>query len=294
MTVQRKTARDLRMEQEEAEYAEMERRYIEAGGKVDKWTVQPLEPVAPQQETKPEDALSPDEANWKTRYGDLRRYSDSLQREAAAREKALRDELAALKRQENAVLPETLEEAREWVEKYPDLARIIKALIREDLQMTEEATAARFEELEQERYQIAKEKALNTILKTHSDFIEIINDPEFRVWLDKQPQERGRMGQAIYDALENDIDPKAAIEAINVYKSDMKREKAPKRNPEREAAMSVTRSSSTAPAPAGGKRVFKESEIESMSIQEYEKLEDEIDQARYEGRIIYDVRGAAM
>lgn len=292
---QRKTARDIRMEQEEAEYAEMERQYIAANGQVDKWTVKPLAPVETPEEPAPEDTLSSEEATWKTRYGDLRRYSENIKKEASDREKALQDELRRLKKEQNTVLPETVEEAREWVEKYPDLARIIKALIREDLQISEEYNSARFEELEAERFQVAKEKAMNVILQKHSDFEEIIQSAEFRDWLDRQPQERGRLGQAIYDALENDIDPKAAIEAINVYKSDMKQAKAPKRNPERDAAMTVARSSSSAPAPTGGnKRTFKESEIEAMSIFEYERLEDEIDQARYEGRIIYDIRGAAM
>lgn len=287
---QRKTARDIRMEQEEAEYAEMERVYREANGQVDPMTLEPLVPIKP---VKEEDTLSEEEATWKKRYGDLRAYSDKIKREAAEAQKALETRIWQLERQKTE-LPETLEEAREWQEKYPDLARVIKTLIREDLQVAEENTSARFEELELQRFEIAKEKAFNAVLKVHPDFGDLINDEDFKDWVQRQPVERGRVGQALYDALENDIDPKAAIEAINVYKSDMKIKTAPKKQPEREAAMTVSRSVNNPPATSGGKKVYKESEIEAMSIREFERLEDDIDQARYEGRIIYDVRGAAM
>lgn len=234
---------------------------------------------------------TPEEKTWKQRYSDLKSYSDRRANEARAKETELTKRIEALEKK-STELPSNIEEARAWVEEYPDLTRIIKTLIREDTQLVEENVTARFEELELERMEIAKEKAINSIRKVHKDFDDLLNDQYFVDWVDRQPVEKGRTGQAIYDALHKGFDAQEAINAINIYKMEKKANK-PEKDPSREVVQQVSRTTSTAPSPTGGKPTFSESQIDSMSAREYEKFEEQIEEARLEGRIVYDITGAA-
>lgn len=281
-----------RIEADEAELAELEAQYIkENGGEIEEEEVKtPLD--------KPSDlpADTPEEETWKKRHSDLRSYSQKQLNELRKEFEDFKKE-AAKKEKEGSQLPQNKAEAEEWVREYPDLARVISTLI--DQRAGEQVTSVSDEvqsvkrELEAERTAMARERAENEILKVHPDFPEIIRTQEFKDWVESQPEVRGpRIGQALYDALyNNETDATSAIQAVNVYKSDTNK-KVPAKDTAREAASSVRKTNISTPS-KDGKRTFSETEIDKMKPWEYEKLEEEIEEARRDGRIVYDISGAA-
>lgn len=278
MTKYRNDARAAQLDAElEAEEAEYRRQF--SG-----------EPVVEQEIDPP--ATTKDEEVWKKRHSDLRSYSQKQLNEREARIQELEKELAEKNKQH--ILPQNKAEAEQWVQDYPDLARVISTLIDERAEkqvssVSDEVKNVRMQ-LEAERESIQRERAMALVIKAHPEFLELIEEQDFKDWVENQPAVRGRIGQSIYDALyNNNTDADAAIQAVNIYKQDKNASKK-QRN---EAALTVKKPSSAIPASTGGKRTFTESEIDAMPYYVYDKLENEIEEARREGRITYDISGAA-
>lgn len=276
-----------RAEAEDAELARLEAEYRQTiEGPVE-------EPVAIEEPVETEE-----DKTWKKRYADLRSYTDRQKNEEKAEKEALKAELAKLKSEVAQLsLPANdindVEGARDWERKYPDLARTLKTLWREDLQIVREEKENDRNELKEVQRELARNRAYNAVLRAHPDFEELINNPDFQEWVDRQPEEKGVIGQTIFDALRvNETDADAAIKAVDFFKREQEFTRRPRNKAAREAVEVPGRTSPTAPTPNIGGRTFKESEVEAMSLREWEPLEKEIDLAKREGRFIYDVSGA--
>jgi methyl-accepting chemotaxis protein len=276
-----------RAAEEDAELEALEAEYRKTYGR------EPGDPILGNEqplavEETPEPVLDKEEETWKQRYANLKSYSDKNRNEDAKARKALEDRIALLEKKP-VDLPSNKEEAREWVSKYPDLAAVIKSLIREDVEYLKEELGPQLQELETTKNEIAMQKAFNTVVKAHPDFPELLNSPEFTEWVDRQPEEKGKIGQAIYDSLHS-LDAHAAIKAVEVYKREVSPK--PKKDTAREVVQSVSRTSNGTPR-QDGKVTYSESQIEKMSMREYEMNEEAIDIAKRENRFIYDISGAA-
>lgn len=251
------------------------------------------EPATPLEASSELPAVGKDEETWKKRHGDLRSYTAKQLNEKDKELQDLRDQLARKEREATA-LPTNKAEAEQWVKDYPDLARVLSTLMEQQTDLVRDDVQKVRHELEAERTALARERAMNSILEVHSDFLTLINQDDFKQWVEDQPEKRGRIGQAYYDALyRNETDALAAIEAVNVYKSD-KRASQPRRdNSERDAASVVRKTASSSPATEGGKKRWTETEIERLSARDFDRFEQDIEDARLEGRIDYDISGAA-
>lgn len=248
------------------------------------------------EEVVPETPKEPEQDSWKKRYSDLRSHAAKKEAEKDREVRELKEQLERATTKQ-IKFPKSKEEIQAWVTEYPDVAAIVETIAG---YKAEEKTAdinKKFAELETERKANAKERAVMDVLKVHKDFIELRDSEDFQEWVNNQPIERGPIvGQALYDALyKNETDSKSAIEAINQYKADKKLSSSPQRDKSdrKDAALDVGRSRPTPPLPTGDKPVFKESYIESLSQRDYEKMEDAIDDARREGRIVYDITAGA-
>lgn len=239
---------------------------------------------------------SKEEESWKKRYSDLRRYASQkeaeLQKEIEDREKKLSEKAA----REEGVLPKVVdkETVLKWKRDYPDVFGIVASINQE---VTEAATSdikKKLEDIEAERLELSKTRAMNEVLAAHPDFMDLRETDEFQNWLSEHGDlalAGDPISEAIHYALwENDTDSRAAIRAINIYKAE--KNKKPTRKSEEDIASGGRRSNAQAPAESDGKRRYKESEIEKMSSREYDQFEDDIDAARREGRIIYDISAA--
>lgn len=279
------STRASRAAQNDEELAEMEKVLIQST------TVEPTEPTEPI-------AANPEEETWKERYGNLRRHQ-------ADQEKALRKEKDDLIKQleratkQELKFPEdaSIEEVIAWGEEFPKVAGILETFANHKISEKTKGLAEEVELIKQERLQLAKERAVTQVLKKHDDFLDFVDSPDFQEWIARQPTERGPIiGQALQNALwENDTDHVSAIKAIDQYKQDKASAARPRRRnePERQAATTVPTQTSVTPTNGSGKRAFLESEVENMSIRDYIKFEADIEEARREGRFVYDLSGAA-
>lgn len=133
-----------------------------------------------------------------------------------------------------------------------------------------------------------KEKAEAELMRLHPDFDEIRDSDDFHMWADEQPK-------WVQDALyENDNDARSAARAIDLYKADkgITSEKKIKKN--KGAAEAVSgKGSRSAPQTEESSSYLKESQVQAMSPQEYERHSDEIMEAIRSGKFIYDISGSA-
>ena len=245
-------------------------------------------------EEVPEVVAEPEADTWKERYSNLQSYSAKQLNEARTKNAELEQRLSLLeKKPTESSVPTNVEEMRKWMEDYPELASILKAMMKEEAQFVKEELGAKIDKIQEIDRQLEASKAFQAITKVHPDFGELVNSTEFHEWIARQPEEKGRAGQAMLDVMTNGFDSDEAIKVINIYK----RELAPvgkKKDPIRSAAEAVSRSViSEVPTNASGKRQWKESEIERMSFKDFDKYEEDIDAAKREGRFVYDVTGAA-
>jgi hypothetical protein len=132
----------------------------------------------------------------------------------------------------------------------------------------------------QEEIQLERGKA--KILKTHADFDEIVNSDDFHEWAVSQPER-------VQDLIYSDV-PENAIWAISAFKKETDYVKD---DTSKEAAKTVVKKGSTSsPKDNSGKPLFKESDVEAMTLAEFEKHEEAIYAAQRDGRYVYDLSGA--
>ena len=246
---------------------------------VRKAEVQQEEEPAEQEE---EQELTAEEKSFKKRYGDLRRHSQEQKKELEARLAKLEGQLKQAADKE-LVLPKTQQDIDEWAKKYPDVAGLVEAIADKKAQERAADIDARLKEVEAMRDAAKREKAEVALLQRHPDFVEIREDDAFHKWAEKQP---AVYQNALYDN-PDDVDSVARV--IDMYKVDMGI-KAKKPATDKGAAASVrTRGARTVVDAEESSTVLSESQVNKMSLDEFEKRQDEIMDAMRSGKFIYDI-----
>ena len=234
---------------------------------------------APVAEPVVEDTLSKEETSWKKRYSDLRAHQQKT-------EKTLQDQVNELKQRldtaASSTLPKTKEEVEKWVAKYPDVARIVKNLARQEAAEETQKFQTQIEEFEKMKQQSNVEKAKNELLKVHPDFDTIAQSDDFLDWLDEQPS-------WIQNALYEELDVRGASRAMELYKAD--KNIKPKSN--KDAALAIRTTTRSTPSDQDTKGRFSESQVQKMSLKEYEKNEGDIQASMRNGTFVYDISGGA-
>ena len=253
-----------RNEQDEAEIAALEQ---ENQGEVEEKEL-----------VKEEPKLSPEEASFKKRYGDLQRHMQKKEAENKERMDALETRLNDNK---SGTMPKTAEEVEAWVKKYPDVAAIVERLADRTAASRDEKIDARLKQVEQMSEEVSAQKAEAALLKVHPDFNEIKETQEFFDWVDEQPQ-------YIQDSLYGSLDVKSASRAIDLYKAD----KGIRPVTSKDAAKQVSRSTGSAPSGTSGNS-WSESKVQKLGDKDYEKYEGEIMEAIKSGKFSYDISASA-
>lgn len=230
---------------------------------------------------KEEKPLSREEESFKKRYGDLRRYMQQ-------KEKEWEDKLKQLKQgQQSFVPPKSAEEVEAWMKQHPDVAAIVQALAAEEAEKRFSLADARLQELDNERFEVQRQKAEAAILKAHPDFDEIKESDDFHAWADEQPK---WVQDAVY---ENADDPRSVIRVLDLYKVDMGMTKTAKKQADRQAASAVKKSTKPSVEEDDSGSYFTESQVAKMSLADYEKFQDKILEAQRTGKFKYDLSGGA-
>ena len=241
------------------------------------------EPQEPE-EDEPDGA---EEKTFKKRYSDLRRHQQKQAEE-------FRQEIDSLKRQltdaakKEIKLPKSDEDIETWAKEYPDVAAIVETIAMKKASEQASALEERIKAIDEMQVSATKEKAEAELMQLHPDFDDIRDSDEFHEWAEAQPK-------WVQDALyENDNDARSAARAIDLYKADMGIGKKKKTKSTDDAAKSVsTKDSRSKPQENEAATYMKESDVQRMSPQEYEKRSDEIMEAIRSGKFIYDVSGSA-
>ena len=258
-----------KMEEEELEQLMKEQR-----GEVEEAEPQEAEPTTAEEKT------------FKKRYSDLRRHQQQQAEEFKKEIEALKSQLNQATKKEMK-LPKSDADIEQWAADYPDVAAIVETIAMKKAREQSSALEERVKVVDEMQYTAKKEKAEAELMRLHPDFNDIRDSDEFHDWAEDQPK---WVQDALYD---NDNDARSAARAIDLYKADMGIAKS-KPTKDKDAAKSVsTRNSRSRPQDDESSTYLKESQVQKMSPQQYEKMSDEIMEAIRSGKFIYDVSGSA-
>ncbi len=266
----RKYSRDEKIKKDEEE---LEQLIAENKGEVKEEAQEEQEPTSAEEKT------------FKKRYGDLRRHAQQKESDLQEQINQLKEQLdSATKKQ--IELPKSDEDIEAWTKKYPDVAGIVETIAIKKSKEQAKELEDRIQKINEMQESATKEKAEVELLKIHPDFVDIREDDDFHNWAEEQPQ---WVQKALY---ENDNDAMSAARAIDLYKADKNIGK--KKTSSKDAALATNpKSTRTKPQTNEESTYLKESQVQKMSSQEYEKRADEVMEAIRTGKFIYDVSGSA-
>ena len=235
-----------------------------------------------EEEATPEERpVTAEEKAFKKRYDDLKRHYDKTLSKH-------KNEVTKLKTQveqkANEMLPpKDPQELAEWRQKYPDVYDVIETVSLQQADTRTKKLEEKFQFLQEQQIQIAKEKAEVELLKKHPDFQEIRAEDAFHEWV--QSQESTIQGW-LYDNPDN---ADLAARAIDLYKMDSgitsNKSKTKSSELKKEAAKAVTNTKKGNQISVTEKKIWSVDEIGRLKPGQFEKHEKDIMLARREGRI---------
>ena len=237
-----------------------------------------LDEEAPEEEAQPRKRT-----NYKKRYDDLKKHYDDRVSQFKQREQELMAETRSMQPQYET--PKSVEDLEKFKEDYPDLYDTVESVahMRSEQQvgeLREQLSAIQLREAE-----ILKREAETTLRQRHPDFEDIRGDEAFHQWAEDQPQQ---IQDWIYN---NPDDVSLASKAIDLYKLETgqpatrTRRSPRKQSATRESAADIV-STKTTQIDSAQPKIWTEREIAAMSIDQFDKFEDEINQAMSEGRVV--------
>ena len=216
--------------------------------------------------------------NYKKRYDDLKKHYDYKLNEFKAREQELLEE--ATKNRTEYKAPKTVEELEEFKNNYPDVYEVVETVAHMQSESKAKVLEERLSKLQERENQLIRQDAEKRLMDRHPDFEDIKNSDDFHEWAKQQPL-------AIQDwVYKNANDADLASRALDLFKRDIgmgipKETKSVSRT-QSAADMVSTKTTSVEPKEA---KVWSEREIAALSMDEFDKYEEEISNAMQEGRI---------
>jgi len=213
--------------------------------------------------------------NYKKRYDDLKRHYDEKVSEFKQREQ----EFLAQTSQEYQT-PKTQKELEEFKQEHPDLYDTVETVAH--LRSTEQVNQLQeqLHAIQQREAHIARREAEADLLNRHPDFEDIRGSDEFHSWAKTQPEQ---IQEWIYNNSSNAV---LASKAIDLYKMENGLQTQIKSQPEQKGSAADIVSTKTTTVDAKQPRIWTEREIAAMSLDQFDKYEDEIQQAITEGRVV--------
>jgi len=228
-----------------------------------------------------------EEKTFKKRYSDLRRHQQKQTDELKVEIQNLKSQLEQSTKKQ-IKLPKSDEDIDTWAREYPDVAAIVETIAIKKASEQQASLEERVKALDEMQQDVSKQRAETELLQSHPDFEEIRNDDDFHTWAEEQPL---WIQNALY---ENDSDARSASRAIDLYKADIGITAKKSVVKDKEAAKSVaTRGKRNKPTGDDNANAYRESDVQRMTAQEYEKHSDEIMESIRNGKFIYDVSGSA-
>jgi hypothetical protein len=275
MFMNRPYSQEERVKRDEEELAQLVKEQKSAGE------------VTEEKTEEEETPTSAEERTFKKRYGDLRRHTQDKEKQFQKQLDDLKEQLSKATKKEMKV-PKSDEDIEAWASEYPDVAKIVETIAMKKAKEQSEELESRIQKIDEMSAEATKDKAEAALMQIHPDFDEIRDSDEFHDWAEEQPK-------WVQDALyENDNDARSAARAIDLYKSDKGIGKEVKTKSDKSAALEISTKNTRTKVDAteAGKKI-RESAVQKMSAQQYEKQADTIMEAIRSGNFIYDVSGSA-
>jgi|TARA_B100001250_G_scaffold146994_1_gene125857 hypothetical protein len=230
----------------------------------------------------PEEDTSTTNHNYKKRYDDLKKHYDQKMGEFKQRELDLQTQMQESQPKYEA--PKSQEELQEFREANPDLYETVESVAHNIASEQVENLQPRLSAIEQRERELAMREAEQAMKQNHPDYDDIRGSDDFHTWAEDQPDQ---IQDWIY---RNPDNVQLASKAIDLYKMESgKGQSSPKRRsnsaPQSEisaADMVSTKTTNVEPQQA---KIWTETEIAKMSLDQFDKHEEEIRQAIDEGRV---------
>jgi len=217
---------------------------------------------------------------FKKRYDDLKRHYDSTIQKHKEELSSLRTQLESSTQQFTP--PKSKEELESWKREYPDVYDMVETIAMTKADARAKDVEEKYQNLQKQQEQIAREKAEVELLKVHPDFNDLRQKDDFHEWAQLQDP---TIQSWLY---ENTSNSKLAARAIDLYKMDRgisTLSKKEEKDVKKEAAKAISKTRKSTESEIPKKKVWTVSEISRMKPHEFEKHEKDIDLARLEGRI---------
>jgi len=169
---------------------------------------------------------------------------------------------------------------------YPDLYDTVETVAHMRSQQEVEALKGKLSFIEQREAEISRREAESALHERHPDFDEIRGNDGFHEWAKEQPNQ---IQGWIYD---NPDDVTLAVKALDLYKLEtgqgqqrtQKNRSGQRRRKTSSSAADIV-STKTTSVDARQPRIWTESEIAKMSLDQFDKHEEDIREAISEGRV---------
>ena len=219
--------------------------------------------------------------DYKKRYDDLKKHYDSKLNEFKSREQELLEEVT--KNKQNYTAPKTEEELEQFKKEYPDVYEVVETVAHMQSESKSKILEERLQKMQEREQQMLQKEAEKRLLDRHPDFEDIRNSDDFHSWAKEQPT-------SIQDWIYNNADDAdLASRALDLFKKDFgievsKKTKSNSKQTKKSAADMV--STKTTTVEPKQEKIWSETEIAAMSMDEFDRHEAEISEAMIQGRIV--------
>ena len=239
----------------------------------------PAQKATRQKRSAPKDNSSTNH-NYKKRYDDLKRRYDHKLGEFKQKELDFQAQMQASQASYEA--PKSQEELQEFRESNPDLYETVESVAHNIASEQVNSLQPRLSAIEQREREIALREAEQTMREHHPDYEDIRGSDDFHNWAGEQEEQ---IQDWIY---RNPDNVSLASKAIDLYKMESgirqnSKTTSPRRqSPEAAADMVSTKTTNVEP---NQPKIWTETEIAKMSLDQFDKYEEDIRQAISEGRV---------
>jgi len=220
--------------------------------------------------------------NYKKRYDDLKKHYDQKLSEFKIKEQELLEQARAAEPEYQA--PKSQEDLDRFRNEYPDLYDTVETVAHMRSQQEVEALRSKLSVIEQREAEIAAREAEAALKERHPDFDDIRGDDSFHEWAQEQPEQ---IQDWIYN---NPNNVTLAVKALDLYKLETgkgqgsRKRRSARQKPQGGSAADMV-STKTTNVDAKEAKIWTESEIAKMSLDQFDRHEEEIKIAMEEGRV---------
>ena len=237
-----------------------------------------------EQATPSEESETPPEkskrVNYKKRYDDLKKHYDNRLSEFKQREQELLSDAASKVPAYKA--PKSLEELQKFKEQNPDLYETVESVAHLHSESQVEGVRQQLSAIQEREADLVKREAESILKTNHPDFEDIRGSDDFHGWAKEQPEDIQRWVYA------NNSSADLASRAIDLYKLEKGIIRSPQKQSKSRSKGSAADmvSTKTTAVDAKAPKIWTEREIAKMSIDDFDKYQDDIQEALSEGRIV--------